>query len=205
MDNLRQLFKYIRNMDSKRRAYLIIGLLIIFVMLWAFISAGIITSNFNRAQLKGTENKQKVDAVGIIITETKDAKKYFEIYGETGTYSNEASIATLHNVVGNFYKDGEVAMSFQSSKGTYNATRKIIVLYQDTFVVLKDGTTLKADRLRYPGNNEPITAYGNVKITRGSQFSATADEIEISPDFESFIIKGKTTSNIYEEDKWEKY
>jgi len=111
----------------------------------------------------------------------------------------------MDNVVGNFYKDNEVSMSFQSTKGTYNSKRKIIMLYDDTFVVLKDGTTLKADRLRYPGNNEPITANGNVRITRGDQFSATADEIEITPDFESFIIRGKTTSNIYEEDKWRRY
>ena len=107
----------------------------------------------------------------------------------------------MDNVVGNFYKDNEVSMSFQSSKGTYNAQKKVIMLYQDTFIVLKDGMTLKADRLRYPGGDEPIIAKGNVKITRGNQFSATADEIEISPDFESFVIKGKTTSNIYEEKK----
>ena len=75
MDNIRRLIKYIRNMDKKKRAYLFVCLSIIFVMSWAFISAAIITSNFNRAQLKGSENGQKVDAIGIIITETKEAKK----------------------------------------------------------------------------------------------------------------------------------
>ena len=66
--------------------------------------------------------------------------------------------------VGNFYKDNEVSMSFQSSKGTYNAQKKVIMLYQDTFIVLKDGMTLKADRLRYPGGDEPIIAKGNCAI-----------------------------------------
>jgi len=174
-------------------------------MVWAFVSAGLITHDFNRSQLSGGKDKKEAFINGIVLTETKNEAKYWELYGETGSYDGENEVAMMDNVVGNFYKDNEVSMSFQSSKGTYNAKRKIIVLYQDTFVALKDGTTLKADRLRYPGNDEPITAQGNVKITRGSQFSATADEIEISQDFESFIIKGKTTSNIYEEDKWRRY
>ena len=83
MDILRKILKWFRNLNAKKRTYFIITLVIVLIMSWAFISAGVITGNFNRAQLKGTENKQKVDAFGVIITETKDGKKYFEIYGET--------------------------------------------------------------------------------------------------------------------------
>lgn len=189
------------DLSSKQRAYAYGFAALALVMLWAFISAGMITHDFNRTQLSGNNGKKEAIIKGIILTETKNEKKYWELYGESGTYDSSDQIAMMDNVVGNFYKDNEVSMSFQSSKGSYNAKKKVIVLYQDTFVVLKDGITLKADRLRYPGNNEPITAYGNVKITRGDQFSATADEIEISPDFESFIIRGRTTSNIFEEAK----
>ena len=171
-------------------------------MLWAFISAGVITSNFNRAQLKGTENKQKVDAVGIIITETKDAKKYFEIYGETGTYSNEANIATLHNVVGNFYKDGEVAMSFQSSKGTYDEKNKVITLYENTYIVLKDETSLEADRLIWSGSDVDTIAEGNVKIRKSNDMYALADKCIICAGYDKFKIIGKTKTKIYgKEDK----
>ena len=98
----------------------------------------------------------------------------------------------------NFYKDNEVSMSFQSSKGSYNADKKLIVLYQNTYVVLKDGITLSADRLRFAGSDEPITAFGNVKITKGNEFVAYADEIIINPDFESFKINGKTTTKIFD-------
>ena len=104
MDFLRILVKKFRDLDKKKQAYLIAVASIILVMLWAFISAGLITGNFNRALLKNSKDEQKVDAIGIIITETKDGKKYFEIYGETGSYSNDHSVATLHNVEGNFYK-----------------------------------------------------------------------------------------------------
>ena len=161
----------------------------------------IITHDFNRNQIAGNKDSKEAFINGIVLTETKEQQKYWELYAETGSYNSSTDVAIMDNVVGNFYKDNEVSMSFQSSKGTYNAQKKVIMLYQDTFIVLKDGMTLKADRLRYPGGDEPIIAKGNVKITRGNQFSATADEIEISPDFESFVIKGKTTSNIYEEKK----
>ena len=78
MDILRKLLKKIREMDKKKRAYLFVILGIVFVMAWAFISAGLITANFNRAQVKDSADGQKVDAIGIIITETKQGKKYFE-------------------------------------------------------------------------------------------------------------------------------
>ena len=57
MDYIRKIIKAFRGLDRKKQIYITVVLSIIFVMLWAFISAGIITGNFNRAQLKGTENK----------------------------------------------------------------------------------------------------------------------------------------------------
>ncbi len=189
------------NLSKKKKVYIGAFAGLVSIMLWAFISAGIITHDFNRSQLSLNKDKQEAKINGIILTETKDRTKYWELYGEKGTYDSTNEVAMMDNVVGNFYKDNEVSMSFQSSKGSYNAQKKVIVLYENTFVVLKDGTTLKADRLRYANSTEPITAHGNVQITRGGAFLATADNIEISPDFQSFKIKGKTTSKIYEEKK----
>ncbi len=186
------------NLGRKKQAYIAAFATLASIMVWAFISAGVITHDFNRSQLSVDKDRQEAIINGIILTETKDEKKYWELYGETGSYDSNNEVAMMDNVIGNFYKDNEVAMSFQSSKGTYNATTKVIVLYQDTFVVLDDGTTLRADRLRYAGNDKPIKASGNVKITRDNNFLATADEVVISPDFESFKIKGNTTSKIFE-------
>ena len=76
MDILRRLLNKIRSIDSKKRYYILALIGVIGIMAWAFITAGIITCNFNRAQLKGSENEQKVDALGLIITETKEGKKY---------------------------------------------------------------------------------------------------------------------------------
>lgn len=197
MDFLRKLLKRFRKLDKKKKAYLIAGFLIIFIMLWAFISAGVITGNFNRSLIKGTGEGQKVDAVGIIITETKENKKYFEIYGETGSYNNEHNMATLHNVVGNFYKDGNVAMSFQSSKGTYDEKAGVITLYEHTYIVLEDNTSLESDKLTWSGSDKDTIAEGNVKIKKSDEMYALADKCIISPNYEKFKIIGKTKTQIY--------
>ena len=187
------------NLSKKKKTYIALFGTAVGIMLWAFVSAGIITHNFNRSQLAVDKDRKEALINGIVLTETKQNKKYWELYGETGTYDSKNALAIMDNVVGNFYKDNSVAMSFQSSKGSYDSEKKIITLYENTFIVMKDGTTLKADNLVYVGNDEPIKANGNVKITRGKQFLALADEIEISPNYDSFKIKGNTTSKIYEE------
>lgn len=187
--------------DKKKKAYIIAITFVVMVMAWAFISAGVITGNFNRAQLKNSENEQKVDALGIIITETKEGQKYFEIYGETGHYSNDHSIATLNNVIGNFYKDNEVTMSFQSSKGTYNETTGVITLYENTYIVLKDGVSLKADKLVWSGSDKETVANGNIIIKKDNDMISTADKCIIGAGYDKFKIVGKTQTKVFSNKK----
>lgn len=198
MDNIKNILENFKNLSSKRKACLIALVLIVGIMGWAIISAGMITANFNRSQVKNSANEQKVDAVGVIITETKSGSKYFEIYGETGKYSNENSIATLYNVVGNFYKDGEVGMSFQSSQGTYDENEGVITLGKNTYIVLKDETSLEADKLIWSGSDKDTIAVGNVKIKKGKEMYATANKCIISPDYQKFKIIGNSKTKIYE-------
>ncbi len=200
MKFLNKIFERIKKIDKKKRTYIFAVLAVIFVMGWAFISAALITANYTRAQLKGTPDEQKVDAEGIIITETKDGNKYFEIYGETGNYSNDHSIATLHNVIGNFYKDNKVSMSFQSSKGTYNEKTKEITLYDNTFIVLEDSTSLTTDKLIWAGSNKDTHVEGHVVIKRNSEMIATAERGVISAGYEKFKIMGNTTTKLYDKD-----
>ena len=207
-DNHKEFFDKIKNLkdkfnalDKKKKAYIVVGFLIIFVMAWAFFSATIITSNFNRALVKENGDRQKVDAIGIIITETKSGQKYFEIYGENGSYSNDNNIATLNNVVGNFYKNGNVAMSFQSSKGSYNEKEGIINLYENTYIVLEDETSLEADSLVWTGADNDTIAEGNVRIKKGKEMIALADKCIIGAGYDKFKIVGQTQTKIYGDKK----
>ena len=199
MEFFKKLYERFKKIDKKKRSYVIAIFLVIFVMSWAFISAGVITANFNRSQIKGKEDEQKVDAVGIIITETKDGNKYFEIYGETGNYSNDRSVATLNNVIGNFYQKNEVAMSFQSSKGTYDEKTGVITLYDNTYIVLKDNTSLNTDKLTWSGSDKETIAEGHVLIKKDNEMIATADKGYIGVGYEKFKIVGNTKTKIYED------
>lgn len=188
----------LRKLLRKQKAYIGAFAAIVGLLAWAFISAGIITHNFNRSQLQTDQDRQEAMINGIILTETKDEKKYWEIYGETGNYDSKNGVAMLNNVVGNFYdENNEVSMSFESSKGTYNEKKEQIILYDDTFIVLKDLTTLRANKLVWSGKDIPIVAEGNIRITRKSDLLATAKKVEISPDYNTFKIIGNTVSKVY--------
>ncbi len=173
--------------------------LAVFVILWAFISAVVITRNFNRDQLAGSENKQELDVSSVILIETKDDQKFWEIYAKNGSYGSDNKVAILENVTGNFYKDNEVAMSFVSSKGTYNEVKKQIILYEDTFIVIKDGTSLKCDTLIWSGSDKDILVNGNVKINKDGKLVSTAERAVISADYSDFKIIGNTVTKLYDE------
>ncbi len=192
------LLEKIKNLSKKQKAYVGAFCAIIALLAWAFISAGVITHNFNRSQLQTDQDRQEASIDGIILTETKNEKKYWEIYGETGNYDSKNGVAMLDNVIGNFYDDeNQVSMSFESSKGTYNEKKEQIILYEDTFIVLKDLTTLRANRLIWSGKDIPTIAEGNVRITRKNELLSTAEKVEISPDYETFKIIGNAVSKVY--------
>ncbi len=191
-------FEKFKNLSKKRKIYLAIFVGFVGVLGWAFISAGIITRNFNRQQLVGTENRQELDISSLILTETKGDKKYWEIYGERGYYNSDNKVALLENVTGNFYSNNEVSMSFESSKGTYNEVKKQIILYKDTHIVIKDGTSLYCDRMTWSGTDKPITAEGHIKIIRDKALVSVAQRAIISSDYSSFKIIGKTVTKLYE-------
>src|SRR5574344_19046 len=190
-----------KEIPKKKRMYILIMLAVVGILAWAFITAGVITHDFNRQQVATGKDEQEAVVHGIILTETKNDKKYWEIYGETGKWDSSNGVAQLNKVIGNFYKDNEVSMSLKSSKGTYNSKIGDITLYQDTFIALKGGITLKADRLHWINSNSPIVAEGHIKIQKDNQLLSTADKIVISPDYDSFKISGQTVSKVYEDKK----
>jgi LPS export ABC transporter protein LptC len=189
-----------KNLPKKKRLYVILSLTLLGIMAWAFVTALILTHDFNKKQIANSDN-QEAFVNGIILTETKNDTKYWEIYGDTGKWDSEMGIAQLNKVIGNFYKDNEVSMSFESSKGTYNSKEGDITLYEDTFIVLKDGITLNADKLHWINSDSPIVAEGHIKIQKGKELLSTAEKITISPDYNSFKISGNTVSKVYEDKK----
>lgn len=184
-------------MNKRQRTYFIILVTLVFILMWAFITAGIITTNFNRNSVRSGAGKQELHVSSMILTETKDGQKSWEIFGETGQYSSDHKIANLNNVVGNFYKNNQVEMSFESTKGMYNEETQEITLYENVFVVLKDDTSLKADRLVFSIKEKTLNVYGNVQINKNKAFNAVAERAVIDSDYSRFRIIGKTCSKVY--------
>ena len=184
-------------MSKRQRSYFILTVVLSFILLWAFITAGVITANFNRNALRSGQDKQEMQVSSIILTETKDGQKFWEIFGETGKYSSNNKIAKLSNVVGNFYKDNKVEMSFESTKGLYNEETQQIILYENVFVVLLDDTALQADKLIFDIKSKTIDVEGNVMIKKRKSFSAVAERARIEDEYSRFKIMGKTVSKVY--------
>lgn len=190
-----------KKLSRKKRLYVLITAAVVGILLWAFVTAKVITHDFNRQMVAGNQDEQQAIVHGIILTETKNEEKYWEIYGDTGTWNSKNGMAQLDGVLANFYKDNKVSMSLKSSKGTYNSQTKEITLYDDTFIAIDGGITLNADRLTYYNSKEPIVAEGHIKVRKDNALISTADKIVISPNYESFKIMGNTVSKVYEDKK----
>ena len=184
-------------MDKQQRTYFVILVVLTVIILWAFITAGIITTNFSRSMLRSGVDRQELQVSSMILTETKDGQKFWEIFGETGQYSSDHKIAHLNNVVGNFYKDNKVEMSFESTKGLYNEETQEIILYENVFVVLKDDTSLKADKLIFHIKEKVLDVEGHVRINKRKNFSAEAERAVVDSEYTRFRIIGKTVSKVY--------
>ncbi|MCR5265509.1 MAG: LPS export ABC transporter periplasmic protein LptC [Cyanobacteria bacterium RUI128] len=185
-------------MSKRERTYFVVAVIIVMILMWAFITAGIITTNFNRNALRSGVDRQELQVSSMILTETKDGQKFWEIFGETGKYNSDHKIANLNNVVGNFYKDNQVEMSFEASKGIYNEETQEIILYENVFVVLKDDTSLKADKITYEIKTKVLNVEGNVIINKKHSFMATAEKAVIDSEYSRFRIIGHTSSKVYD-------
>ena len=66
--------RYFSRMQKKQKVLFWVFVGITAVLLWAFISAGVITHNFNRNILKGNTDKQELEVKSMILTESKEGQ-----------------------------------------------------------------------------------------------------------------------------------
>ena len=123
--------------------------------------------------------------------------KYWEVYAKSGNYNSTKELAILDDVIGNFYKDGEVVMSFESTKGSYKEDTKQITLYGDSYVVADDGTSIKADKIVWSGAEEDIIATGDVHVLRKDELTTISDKAIFNNDFTKFKILGNTKTHLF--------
>ena len=184
-------------MSKRKITYIVILSLVVLGCAWAFISAGVITKNFKKEAINNAGEKQKLNIENLIITETKEDKKYWELYAESGYYDNQNKVAILYNVIGNFYDDDKVVLSMESSKGTFSEETKKVVLYENSYFIYKDGTDVRADRFVWQGNDKDIVAQGNVIIRRNGELRTFSNEAVLTNQMTSVRIKGRSKTELY--------
>lgn len=187
-----------RVMTKKNKVYIVLFAVIVIACLWAFISAGMITHNFQKRLKDNSLGKQELTIQNLLITETKNGEKDWELFAESGYYDNENQVAVLNDIVGNFYKNNELVASFESARGTYNQIKKEIILYEKTLIAYKDGSNVSANQMFWAGNQSDITAEGNVRMELPSKVVVYSDKATLSSDFKTLKVFGRTKTEIYD-------
>jgi len=185
-------------MKKRNIGFIILFLSIFIACLWAFISAGMITNSFRKKMETDALGKKEVNIQNLLVTETKDGEKYWEMFADEGYYDNTDQVAVLTNIVGNFYKDDKVIASFESSRGTYNQQKKQIILYEKTLIAYKDGSNVSANKMVWSGKDSDITAEGNVRLELPSKVVVYAEKGVLSSDFKDLKVFGRTKTEIYD-------
>lgn len=183
---------------SKKKIYFITFLSIALLCAIGFLWAWFVTRDIRKNVAGALNQSQKVEVKHLILTETKDQKKYWELYARTGSYDSALKAVVLTDIIGNFYdKEKNVALSFESPKGTYTDADKTVTLTGRTLIVSKDGSSILADKIEWGGKNTDIFAAGNVQITRDEDFATTSNEAVFNSDLTFFKIIGDSEVLIF--------
>jgi len=182
---------------QKRTKFSILFIAILLVLIiTAFIFAGKWTREFQQFLLsQGATEYAKVNDV--VITETKDGIKYWEMYAAVGEYDAEKVQAVMTDIIGNYYQNGEVIMSFTAPKGIYNSDKKEIALLESVKIVGKEGEELIANKVSWVMTEKKVVAEGNVIINKSNEAIALSDKATVSTDFKHFEIMNNAELRIY--------
>ena len=183
---------------TKKRILKILFLSTVLIIAWGVIWASFITKTVRKNNSDGNMKNQHEILKNIIVTETREEKKYWEFYAKTGEYISEDNQVQLNDVIGNFYdKDGLVVVSFKSSKGNYDEKSKKVTLNGDNLFVGKDGSQLFADELIWQGEDKDILAFGNVQFIHSDKLVTKAQKAVLNSALTSFKVMGKTKTSLY--------
>ncbi len=183
--------------DKKNILYIIAFSILVFACLWAFISASVITNSFRNKIINQTYQNREANIESLLVTETKDGRKLWELFAEQGMYTDTNNIVLLEGIIGNFYGDNIVKASFKADNGTYNTTKKEIILYDNVILIYKDGTNISAQRIKYSGKNTDIIAEGDVRIERPHEAVLIGHKAILDGNYKDFHIEGRTQTQFY--------
>jgi len=182
---------------KKRTKFSIIFIIILLMLsIVAFTFAKKISNEFQNFW-NSKESLEYAKINDVIVTETKDGIKDWELYAATAEYDNDKVTAKLTDIVGNYYQDNEVVMSFTAPTGLYDSVKKEISLNDSVKIVGKEDTKLTANRIYWVTTEDKIHAEGDVIINKGNEVIALSDKAAVSTDLKFFEISENTELRVY--------
>ena len=164
------------------------------------IGAFIISKNL-MGSVNISENEEigdeKINIKELIIIETKNGEKFWEIYADSGKYDNGTNIAVLSNIIGNFYKNEIVILSIVSPEAIYDSSKKEIKLQGGAEAANNKDIYIKADEICWSGAKDEITAKGDVKIIKENELMTISDESFFDSDFTNLKLSGNSNAYIF--------
>ncbi len=189
----------LHGMFNKKKVYTIVFVSIFAICSFGFVWSWFVTRNIGKETNQALKQSQRVDVSNLVLTETRNAKKYWELYAKKGSYEGGREVVILSDIIGNFYdKDEQVILSFEASEGTYTEEEKVIILSGNVLAVAKDGSSILADRVIWKGQDEDIEAIGNVQINRNNELITRSDKAVFNADLTYFKIIGNSETRLYE-------
>lgn len=187
---------------KKRKVALVSVLLIIFIAcIWAFVAANIITKSIKRDISSNDLEKQVVSIDSLLLTETKEGQKLWELYADKGEYESGSKIIILTNIIANFYQNGAVIASGKSTRGTYDTETKKVILYNDSYIVYKDGTSIQANLMEWEGKDKDVKAKDDVVIIKPNEFVIKSKKAVLTNNMTLFKVIGNVETKVYSKGK----
>ena len=184
---------------QKRTKFSIIFIIIFFLLIiLAFVFSNKWTRDFQKFLLtQGSVEYAKAN--DIVLTETKEGIKDWEVYAAYGEYDTAKVKVTLTDIVGNYYKNNEVIMSFTAPKGTYDSNIKKIELTDGVRIVAKDNMELTAEKIYWVTSEDKIYAEGNIVYNNNNEMIALSDKASTTTDLSFIEIINNAEVRIYKD------
>lgn len=142
-------------------------------------------------------DEEQVKVTDLIITETNEGKKFWEVVATSGVYKKGIETATLSNIKGNFYKNDEVVLSVEAPLAIYDSVKKEVTLKNGARAANNKNVLITAREIQWAGKTDLITATGNVIITQDDKMQTTSDKSVFNSDFTNLKLIGHSNSYVY--------
>jgi len=183
-------------MSKKLKISLSILIILIILSSWAFFVSTRMTKNIKKAPDNQPISDENVAVQELILTESKNGKKFWELCATSGNYDSATEQVYLKNVKGNFYKNNKVVLSFDSPDATYYDKSKQVKLYGGARAATDSNILITSKELYWKGKNDEIVAKYDVKIRRSSNILVTGNESIFTPKLSKIKMIGQVKTSL---------